>query len=200
MKPRDDAPVGWPRKTCRLLVTAVVWIIGFGCFGLLGLLGLGPRTGRYTTLTVLSGSMRPGIPVGAVVLATPQPPRALRVGQIITYAIPVDDHRVVSHRVVKILVGGDQPIFVTKGDANNAPDPWHAQLSGSTMWRVRAVIPGLGSAIHTLRQPIVRRIGIYVLPAVVALWWLVDIWRKHEPSTSPDHIEEKVDPQLGVSS
>ena len=37
----------------------------------------------------------------------------------------IDNHYVVSHRVVKVFEGGDRPVFQTKGDANDAPDPWN---------------------------------------------------------------------------
>lgn len=168
------------KKVTRAVATVVVWILGVAGFGLLVFLGIGPRTGRYSTLTVLSGSMRPGIPVGAVVVDTPQRASALRVGQIITYAIPVDDHHVISHRVVKIVTAGDRPVFVTKGDANKADDPWQAQATGQTMWRVRTVLPGLGTAIHGLRRPLIHQIGVFVFPVVLAVSWLVSIWREDE--------------------
>jgi signal peptidase len=174
-------------------------MIAVASLGLLVVLGIGPRTGRYSTLTVLSGSMRPGIPVGAVVLDTPQAPTALRVGQIITYAIPVDDHHVISHRVVKIVSGGTRPVFVTKGDANNAADPWQAQANGETMWRVRAVIPGLGTAIHWLRRPIVHQIGVLVFPTMLAVSCLISIWRADE-SDSPTPSDGPVSSPISISA
>ena len=45
------------------------------------------------------------------------------------------------------------------------------------MWRVRADLPGLGYVIHALRDRAVHTVGVVVLPFVVALWWLVVIWR-----------------------
>jgi signal peptidase len=161
------------------------------CWGLVGVsstlllaLGIGPRTGLYRTLTVLSGSMTPGIPVGAVVIDSPERPQDLRVGQVITYQIPVDDHRVVSHRVVKILAGGPTPVVQTKGDANASPDPWMAQLGGSVVWRVRATIPKLGLAIVALRTPAARRVFLLVIPVLLAAVWLGDIWRWPERLTA----------------
>ena len=173
-----------PGHVINRLFTYLVWALAVACFGLLGLLGVGPRTGRYTTLTVLSASMRPGIPAGAVVVDTPEPARTLHVGQIITYAIPVDDHHVVTHRVVKIISAGDHPVVVTKGDANDAVDPWQAQITSVDVWRVRATVPGLGFAIHWLRGRNFLVAGVLVLPAALAVWWIVSIWRdddKHDP-------------------
>ena len=64
---------------------------------------IGPLTGRYRTLTVLTASMRPTFAPGAVVISVPEPIDRIAAGDVITYAIPVDDHRVVTHRVVEVL-------------------------------------------------------------------------------------------------
>lgn len=161
-----------------------LWIIGFGCLVFFVAVGLGPRTGRYATLTVLSGSMRPGIPEGSIVLITPERPEQVRVGQIITYAVPVGDHHVVSHRVVEIVSGGPYPVIRTQGDANDTPDPWLAQIDGSTAWRVRASVPGLGRLISWLRQPLLHRVSVVVVPVLLAGVWLADIWAPDDDSRS----------------
>jgi signal peptidase len=152
-------------------------MLGITCVGLLLAVGIGPRTGRYRTLTVLSGSMRPGIPVGAVVVVTPERPDQLRAGQIVTYQIPVDDHRVVTHRVVSVTAAGDHPVFKTKGDANTAPDAWLAQVDDTTVWRVRYVAPRLGLLLHWLRTPLVHTVTVILIPMAIALAWIVGIWR-----------------------
>lgn len=194
------------RRLARTVTSIAVWMLVVVCVGLLLAVGLGPRTGRYRTLTVLSGSMRPGIPIGAVVVVTPEQPDQLRVGQIITYRIPIDDHHVVSHRVVKILEGGARPVFQTKGDANDSPDPWIAQVNGGeTLWRVRFVVPGLGRTLQWLRGPVVHTVAVLVLPAVVAVWWIIGIWltdddKDDEPSepSEPSEPEPAPAPLVGA--
>ncbi|MDQ1536902.1 MAG: signal peptidase [Actinomycetota bacterium] len=174
------------------LVTTCVGVVAVVCFGLLGFLGIGPHTGLYRTVTVLSGSMRPGIPEGAVLVETPIPGRDLRVGQVVTYTIPVDDHRVVTHRVVRIVSGGAHPVFQTKGDANDTADPWQEQVTGADVWQVRAVVPGLGFGIHWLRVPAVQVVGVFVLPAFLAVCWVIGIWR--------DDDEPDLDAALGAAT
>src|SRR5207237_377441 len=84
----------------------------------------------------------------------PEPPGHVRAGQIITYAIPISDRHVETHRVVRILRGGDHPVVITKGDANTAADPWKAELRGDKVWRYRFRLPSLGRAIVVLREPL----------------------------------------------
>lgn len=143
-------------------------------------LGLGPHTGRYRTATVLSASMRPTIPEGSVVIVTPLPATEVREGHVIMYRIPEEDRRVVAHRVVEVVEGGEQPVVRTQGDANPEPDAWTARLEGDTLWQVRGAVPALGHAVQALRHPWARSLSVGVVPAVLALCWLADIWRPRD--------------------
>jgi signal peptidase len=147
------------------------------CVALVGL-GLLPRTGWYRPVTVLSGSMRPTFSPGDMVVVTPEPVRDVRVGQVISYRIPVGDHHVQSHRVVKVVRGGAHPVVRTKGDANNAVDPWTAKLDGTTAWRVRAVLPKVGYAVFWFRSPLVHSLTVLLAPLLLALLVIVEIWRR----------------------
>jgi signal peptidase I len=135
-----------------------------------------PRLGLYRPVTVLSGSMRPTFSPGDMVIVTPEPVSAVRVGQIISYQVPVGIHQVETHRIVRILQGGAHPLIQTRGDANNANDPWTARLEGNTAWRLRAVVPHLGYLINALRSHTVQVAAIFVVPALLALLMLWEIW------------------------
>ena len=152
-----------------VLTSAVLVLVG---------VGLGPRLGYYRSLTVISGSMQPAFAPGDVVIVTPEPVRDVRPGQVITYAIPVGDHHVETHRVVRVLRRGDHPVVVTKGDANATADPWKAELQGSQVWRYRFRIPLVGHAIVALREPLVHKLTVLLLPVLLALYGLARIWRR----------------------
>ena len=139
-------------------------------------LAIGPHTGAYRTLTVLSGSMSPSIPPGSVVAVVPTDPADLAEGTVITYAIPVEDKRVVTHRVIDIIKAGEQPIVQTKGDANDVQDGWIAQLDGGPVWTHRATIPYLGFGINFMRQPAVRKATVIATPLIFLLVTLAQIW------------------------
>ena len=104
---------------------------------------VGPRVLHYRTATMLTGSMVPTINPGDVIVDIEEPATDLKVGQIISYHIPVDDHRVESHRVTWTHITKDGAVeFRTKGDANNGADPWTARSApGSSVWTVKTVLP-----------------------------------------------------------
>ena len=152
------------------------------------LLALIPHTGLYRPETVLSGSMKPYFGAGDLVIVTPEPTRDVRVGQVISLHVPTGDHHVQTHRVVAVLRGGEHPVVRTKGDANNAADPWTARLDGSTAWRVRLVVPKLGWLIVWLRDPLLRLLAVFLAPALFAL---VVLWRIWADRDDDDGSEEE---------
>jgi signal peptidase len=97
---------------------------------------------------------------------------------VITYHKPIDDQSLVTHRVVSVETGPDGAVQIqTKGDANEAIDPWTATLQGDTAYQVRAVIPELGHVIQALRAPVVAQVLLYGAPTLLVGWLLLTIWR-----------------------
>ncbi|KRE54818.1 S26 family signal peptidase [Arthrobacter sp. Soil736] len=147
-------------------------------------LAVGPRFLGYQTSTMLTGSMAPLINPGDVVVSAAKPSSELKTGDIITYGIPVDDRRIETHRVVEIIRNANGTTAVrTKGDANNGADPWTAILQEDTVHVHAATIPYLGTAIRTLRDPIVLKILMYGAPAVLVTMLLASIWGKKPEAT-----------------
>lgn len=150
-------------------VVAVVAVLG---------LAVGPRVAPYRTATMLTGSMSPLIDPGDVIVVVPVPVAEVAPGMILTFQAPPPDGRVVTHRVVSVEPTATGAVAVrTKGDANAEVDPWVAVLEGDTAWRLRRVVPELGSAIRFLRAPTVHAALLWGLPAVLAGWGLVSLWR-----------------------
>jgi signal peptidase len=141
-------------------------------------LALGPHVFGYRTMTMLTGSMAPEIDRGDVTVVTPLAVSEVTEGMVIAYHIPIDDHRLVTHRVVSVEHGTDGSVTVqTKGDANEAVDPWLATLQGDTAYQVRAVIPEVGHLLQALRTPVVAQVLMYGAPALLVGWLLLAIWR-----------------------
>lgn len=163
------------RRTGAILTTGL-FIIAVAAFLMLA---IGPRLLGYQTSTMLTGSMSPVINPGDVVVTMPTPVSEIKVGDIITYHIPVEDNRVETHRITEIVTNADATTAInTKGDANNGADPWTATLQGQTVDRHIATVPFIGQAIRTLRQPIVLNSLMYGAPAILVIGLLSSIWRK----------------------
>ena len=171
-----------PRALARVASTLLM-VLAVGAFLFLA---VGPRILGYQTSTMLTGSMAPQINPGDVVVSVPTPVSGLKTGDVITYAIPVEDHRIETHRVIDIIRNDDGTTAVrTKGDANNGADPWTATLQDDTVHVHAATIPYVGTAIRTLREPMVSQTLMYGAPAVLVIMLLVSIWKKEPEAKSP---------------
>ena len=147
------------RGTGRVLVSLL--LVGSALVFLF--LAVGPHVLGYRTATMLTGSMAPGIVPGDVVVTVPRPASEVAVGDVISYRIPIEDHRVETHRVTEVTRGPDGGVSVqTKGDANENIDPWVATIEGDTVWQVEGVVPGAGTVIRALRTPIVQHGVLWV--------------------------------------
>jgi signal peptidase len=181
-------PAGDKRSAAGLAGTArhyvgliAPWLVR----GLLGiavltfaLLAVGPHVLGYRTMTMLTGSMAPQINPGDVTIVTPIKVSDVTEGMVITYHRPIENHSLVTHRVISVKTAGDGTVTVqTKGDANQAADPWTATLNGDTAYRVHGVVPMLGHVIEALRAPIVTQALLYGAPSLLVGWLLLTIWR-----------------------
>jgi signal peptidase len=165
------------RGVARAAVALATWIALGLAVAILATVTLGPRLGLFQVETVLSGSMEPLFRPGDVLVVVPEPLTAVRAGQILSFHAPTADHRVETHRVVRVIHPGPHPVIVTKGDANSAADPWRARLHGTTAWRMVAVVPRAGSVIRTLREPWVHAVTVILVPLLLAAAALRSIWR-----------------------
>jgi signal peptidase len=160
----------------------LLYYIGLGLsFGLLALVLLlaaavviVPAATRSTPYTILTSSMEPGLPPGTLVIVKPIDPQDIKIGTIVTYQLESGEDVVVTHRVVEIqgqnLPGGD-PSYITKGDANSAPDAkpvTPVQIRGSVWYSV----PWVGW-INNIVNGDLRAI---VIPIVAGLLFLYAGW------------------------
>jgi signal peptidase I len=158
------------------------------------LLAVGPHVLGYRTMTMLTGSMAPEINPGDVTIVTPIKVSDVTEGMVITYHRPIEDHSLVTHRVISVDKAADGTVTVhTKGDANPAVDPWTATLNGDTAYQVRGVVPLLGRVIEALRAPVVTQALLYGAPTLLVGWLLLTIWRPARADGDEDTGKEEAD-------
>ena len=103
-----------------------------------------PTVFGWGSAVVLSGSMEPELPVGALLVIHRE--KSYEVGEIITYE---DEYgSIVTHRLVSLENGQ----ATTKGDANNTNDAPFA--ASKIRGELKMVLPGVGRAILWLKTPI----------------------------------------------
>ena len=171
----------WAGRAAQIMGRTAPWLVR-GVMGLavliFAVLAVGPHVLGYRTMTMLTASMAPEIDPGDVTIVTPIAISEVTEGMVITYHKPIEDHSLVTHRVVSVETAANGTVTVqTKGDANEAIDPWTATLEGDTAYEVRAVIPELGHLIQALRAPVVTQVLLYGAPTLLVGWLLLTIWR-----------------------
>jgi signal peptidase len=148
----------------RLLVLAFAVVVGFAVV----VVAVIPRLTGGQALTVLSGSMTPGIPVGSVVMVRPVDPGALRVGDVATYQAEPNKPVYITHRIVAIGSSNAQTVFTFKGDANRGPDV-DPVVAGQIRGKVWFHVPWLGR----IRDDLKTRAGITLLLALLLAGYAV---------------------------
>lgn len=106
--------------------------------------------GAEESYVVLSNSMQPALETGDVVIVQSVAPAAISSGDIITYQRPPDADggpNRVSHRVLHVQQTDGGFTYQTKGDANDAPDPYQVSES-ELIGRVWFTIPYIGYFIR----------------------------------------------------
>lgn len=128
---------------------------------------------------VLSGSMKPAIQIGSLVVTKTLPSTAYRPGLVVAFPAPGNREETVLHRLYSLRRNAAGAVeVITKGDANNGTDLWVlnlASLQGSSV----VVIPWLGYLLHILTTPLgfvctaLLLFGFVVLPEIRYVYYFL---------------------------
>jgi signal peptidase len=97
-----------------------IFIVCVALVAVLLLISAFPIAGNFKVLVVLSGSMEPAIKTGSAMVI--KPAADYKIGDIITFGPMSKKRTPTTHRIVGIKAEGGNRLYITKGDANNAPD------------------------------------------------------------------------------
>ncbi|MCW2796961.1 signal peptidase I [Nocardioides sp.] len=128
--PGRTAPDVPPVQACRrratlfrFLWTSISFALLLTSLGLIGVLLVVPKAVGAVPITILSGSMRPTMPPGTVVVVRPVEPHRIRIGDVVTYQATSDEPMLVTHRVTEVTRSPHGRLgFTLQGDNNDAPD------------------------------------------------------------------------------
>lgn len=118
-----------------------------------------PAVFGFNTMSVLSGSMRPYLEPGDIIVGRSVKLPDVKPGDVVTYKV---GSSIVTHRVVEIVGNGSNRMLMTKGDANNTDDGKpiaEDQLISRVVFRV----PYGGYIARFIRSPI----GLIILAGIL---------------------------------
>ena len=134
-----------------------------------------PFKGNFQARIVQSGSMEPAIQTGSVVIIKPE--KNYKIGDIITFGKATKFKEPVTHRIHDIKIVDGNPIYITKGDANNAPDQKEIQKR-EIIGKVLFHIPYLGYVVSFTKKPIGFMLIIVIPAAVIIGDEIKKIWKE----------------------
>jgi signal peptidase I len=164
---------------------------------------VGVGSSQWQVRPVLSGSMRPGFPIGGVVVTERVPLSSLRVGEVAVFHPPTSSSVTYMHRIISLRPSSGGVVVRTKGDANLYPDPWTLKLHGKWAYQARFALPLLGYPAVWVHSPAGKRILVLIAGTLLALWSglaILDLRRKRaakNPGTAdPDPQQALPEHQL----
>ncbi len=150
-------------------VFKTIYYVFLGCIAAIAVLlmiSIFPIAGNYKLLTVLSGSMEPAIRTGSIVIV--KSVGDYKIGDVITFGEISKTKTPTSHRIFDIKVVSGEPVYITKGDANNGPDQKEIQKK-NIVGKVFLDIPYVGYAVNAAKNPFGFML-IIIVPAVVIIY------------------------------
>jgi signal peptidase len=165
----------------RRVLSSLVVLVAFGA---LVFAGYQVKTGQWHATPVLSGSMRPGLQPGDVVVTQRVPISDLRVRDVVVFYPPNETRHQTVHRIVKLTVKGGTTSITTWGDANQVADPGISSLRGTTAYRMVRVVPLAGYPAIWLQNG-GRGLLAIGLGAILLVAAVITVLRPDKPTKPP---------------
>ena len=172
------------KKTWNIISTVLVAVVV-----ILALLLAGARLLGMQVFTVLSGSMEPAYPTGALLYVRKVDAADIQPGQVITFLL--DEHTVATHRVVEVIPDPEEAgiyRYRTKGDANEAADAGLVHCK-NVLGTPVACVPYLGYVITWIQNPPGTYYAIALALFMVLLMLLPDSSRQKNKDSSDTKTE-----------
>lgn len=182
----------------RLLGSALTFVcLGVMVFAVVALFL--PTAVGFKRYVITGGSMTGTIPKGSVIYSRLVPTDELKAGDVITF-VPPDFTKPVTHRIASVTTDEyGHLVFKTKGDFNQAEDPWRLRFVDPVQARYSFHIPYLGYGLAYLATRQVRMLLIGLPAIIIALSLLWSLWREAGEEVARREAEAVGAGALGVS-
>ena len=143
-----------------------IFIAFIGVVALLLVVSAFPITGNYKLMIVQSESMTPAIKMGSIVVI--KPAQDYEIGDVISFGETSRIESPITHRIYDIKITEGIVSYITKGDANNAPDQREV-LEREIIGKVLLSIPYIGYAVDFAKRPLGFAL-IIIVPAAIIIF------------------------------
>lgn len=163
------------KKVFYTLINVVSVLIIIAAVGVLIIVlmtkpGETPSIGGYMALRVTTGSMAPTYDIDTLIVVKKTDPSKVKEGDVISFysSDPALNGAVNTHRVVAVKQENGHYTYQTKGDGNNAVDPYEAD-GDYLLGTVVASSLFLGKLVRLVSNPLIF-IPIIIIPLAVMLF------------------------------
>ncbi|WP_042222422.1 signal peptidase I SipW [Oceanobacillus manasiensis] len=134
-----------------------------------------PEIAGYQLKTVLSGSMEPGIQTGSLIAVKPDGDmKRFKDGDVITFMDA--EEKLITHRITEVVTSGEQVMYRTKGDNNNAVDLEPVLSDNVVAEYTGFTIPYLGYLVNFAQSK--NGAFLLLIPGIMLLFYSgITIWR-----------------------
>jgi signal peptidase I len=143
----------------------------------------------FQAQVILSGSMRPALRPGSVIITHSQPRGGYVAGDVVTFRIPDKVRTLVTHRVARAYqTDMGVPVIETKGDANSNGDPWVTSI-GAVVGKEVVAIPLIGYALMMVKTQfgfLVFTLIFFVFFVYQEIIWIARVVKHYFPGFKPD--------------
>jgi signal peptidase I len=150
-------------KTFKILANVI--LAGLVMLGIFVVFSFVPFPGNFKIFTVQSGSMEPAIGTGSLIFVKPS--GEYQAGDVVTRKT-TDPKITVTHRVIEKKEEAGEKFFLTKGDANDAPDG-EKVLPGNIIGKMIFRIPLIGYAVNYAKTT-QGLILLIIVPSVIIIY------------------------------
>lgn len=149
-----------------LKIIYYIFLAFIGIVALLLIVSVFPVSGNYKLFIVQSGSMAPAIKMGSIV--TVKPVNDYKIGDVVSFGEVTKIKSPTTHRIHDIKVVGGEAIYITKGDANNAPDQREI-TKREVIGKVFLSVPYVGYVVDFAKKPVGFALIIIVPAALIII-------------------------------
>lgn len=121
---------------------------------------------HFDFLVISSGSMKPALAIGDLVVVNGQP-KQIQKNDIITFKDPHGSEFFITHRVVSVQYDNPNIFFQTKGDANKSIDDWHVEPK-DVRGKVILAFPFVGYALE-FAKTFSGFVILIIIPSVIVI-------------------------------